>query len=58
MKTPRKPQRGLWPQPNEASHEPDPLETNLWRMTQRGKTAMAMVSKLRYSNLSDLKIAA
>ena len=33
-------------------------KTNLWRMTQRGKIAMAMVSKLRYSNLADLNIAA
>lgn len=33
-------------------------KTNLWRMTQRGKIAMAMVSKLRNSNLADLKIAA
>ena len=33
-------------------------KTHLWRMTQKGKTAMAMVSKLRHSNLSDLKIAA
>ncbi len=33
-------------------------KTHLWRMTQRGKTAMAMVSKLRHSILSDLKIAA
>ena len=33
-------------------------KTNLWRISQRGRTVTAMVSKLRQSNLLDLKMAA